>query len=201
MLGEHDLARLNIGRRYWRASVHSISESASHRPEMVAYCREIGRHRREGHGLVFWGVSSVGKTYVASAILKYAVTLGYSAYAVLADQVVPSVVEDHVFEDTLRDGRVTTLMRMHAADFLLLDDLGREYHATSGFAARTIEGLLRFRSRELRPTLTTTNLTPMELADRYGSTVVELFRESAAFVRVTASVSLRASEVVSHASR
>jgi len=169
---EH-LERLNIGRRYWKASIASIPEDQSYRKVLIKYLKEIHKNRQEGWGLWLWGQNSRGKTWAACAVLKEASRQGYSCYCTPTSQLRAAFIENHRF-----DAFETVAERVQSVDFLLLDDLGKEYSGKgSGWSELMIENLFRERARQLKPILITTNLTREEFESRYKQSALAIALE------------------------
>jgi len=176
-LTNHDFHRMNIGRRYFGASLADIQTDEQHYDVLKRYCSKIHRVRRRGIGLLFFGPNSGGKTYGATCILKHAVSAGYSAYCVMAADLTDIVVNNKVFEEDVAEGIISVESRIRNCDFLLLEDVGKEYRAKSGFAENQLENLLRHRTRNLLPTIVTTNLELGEFRDRYAKSTFEIAKE------------------------
>ena len=177
-LVELDYVRMNIGGRYWQASLESMFDDALHKPMIERYCKGIHRVRRKGMGLLLWGDNSRGKTYATAVILKTAVAYGFSGYCVLADQLKAAIIEKTVFEQPGLDGAVKTVWeRVLEVDFLVIEDIGKEYSGQSGFVETQFENLMRHRTRNLMPTLITTNLTLKEYKTRYAKSAFEITKE------------------------
>ena len=175
---EADLGRLNIGRRYYEASLDGMFADAQHRRVIHRYCRAIHEVRREGQGLLLWGPNGRGKTFSIAVILKWAVSWGYSGYCILAQDIVPTIVESRPFEETAL-GSISIETRMQTVDFLAIDDLGKEVEGR-GFSTNVVDGLLRRRSRERLPTIVSTNLSLSEgsFLARYGQSAYDIAVES-----------------------
>lgn len=162
-LTEAHLERMNIGRRYWPAKIDTIPEDTAHGKLIRTYVQKIEEFYGRGAGLYLWGNNSRGKTYAACAALKAVNERGYSAYCVMADQLRSIYIDRSMF-----DPDMTVVQRVEQVDFLLIEDLGKEYTGKgSGWAELCFENLLRKRTRELKPTLITTNLSPKDFLDRY----------------------------------
>lgn len=178
-LSREQLERMNIGRRYWPAEIAEIPESP-HRTVLERYVRKIAEMRREGQGLFLWGPNSRGKTYGAAAVLKEAVCQRYTAYAVLTNVLKSAYIDGARF-----DADQTIVQRVESVDFLLIEDLGKEYSGRgSGWAELCLENLLRHRSRELMPVVCTTNLDPQAFLARYKKSAMAIVFESMFAVQV-----------------
>lgn len=178
-LVKQQLERSNIGRRYWDAAVSRIPASR-HATVLLKYCEEIRKNRAHGWGLFLWGANSQGKTYGACGVLRHAMQSGFTAYAILADVLKVSYIDGRAF-----DTEQSIPQRLEAVDFLLLEDVGKEYSGKgSGWAELNFENLLRKRSRDMLPTIITTNLSPPGFKERYADSAVAIVLESMIAVEV-----------------
>jgi DNA replication protein DnaC len=167
-LSEEHLRRMNIGRRYWGATVDAMTGT----PRSIAedYCTNMYKYMSKGTGLFIHGPNGVGKTWMACAILKYAMSCRVSSYCVLSDKLRATYIEKDMFDD----GQ-TVINRVETVALLCLEDLGKEYSGKgSSWSEMCFENLIRLRDRELRPTIITTNLTPEEFESRYKNSAVSL---------------------------
>jgi len=177
-LSEFVLNRLSIGRRFWKAE---ISELEGEWAEQVRkYASDLSTNIPAGIGLYLFGDNSRGKTHAASAVLKEAQRAGYSAYAILASDLKSAYIDERRFDDAQ-----TMVQRAETVDVLLLDDVGKEYiNSKSGWAEQCFETLLRKRTRDLKTTLITTNLTPRDFSERYAKSASSLIYESSIRIHV-----------------
>ncbi len=171
-LTEDILQRMNIGRRYWPSLMENVPESAL-KNTYRAYMQKLVSNYSEGWGLFVYGDNGVGKTYTSCALLKEITKAGYSTFCILSDELKLAYIDGSRFDT---DNTVT--QRVERVDFLLIEDLGKEYSGKgSGFAELCFENLLRKRSRECRPTIVTTNLTPALFKERYKQSAASLAME------------------------
>ena len=166
------LQRMNIGRRYWPASMQNVPECTL-KSTYRSYMKNLASNYAEGWGLFVYGNNGVGKTYTSCALLKEITKAGYSTFCILSDELKLAYIDGSRFDE---DNTVT--QRVERVDFLLIEDLGKEYSGRgSGFAELCFENLLRKRSRECRPTIVTTNLTPALFKERYKQSAASLAME------------------------
>jgi len=171
-LTEAILKRMNIGRRYWPASMQNVPECTL-KSTYRSYMKNLASNYAEGWGLFVYGNNGVGKTYTSCALLKEITKAGYSTFCILSDELKLAYIDGSRFDE---DNTVT--QRVERVDFLLIEDLGKEYSGRgSGFAELCFENLLRKRSRECRPTIVTTNLTPALFKERYKQSAASLAME------------------------
>ena len=171
-LTEEILSRMNIGRRYWSAGMQQFEESAT-KALFRKYIQDLHNNYQQGWGIFLYGANGVGKTHASCALLKEVEMRGYTTYCILADILKVAYIDGSRFDS---DNSVT--QRVETVDFLLLEDLGKEYSGKgSGFAELCFENLLRKRSRECLPTRITTNLTPGSFKERYKQSAASLAME------------------------
>lgn len=140
---------------------------------MRKFAGDLERNFTEGWGLFIYGANGVGKTHASCALLKEIAAQGYSTYCVLSDALKAAYIDGARF-----DADNTIIQRVESVDFLLLEDLGKEYNGNgSGFAELCFENLLRKRCRELLPTIITTNLSPAAFKERYKQSAASLAME------------------------
>lgn len=170
-LTEAHLTYMNIGRRYWGADVSTL---LSHqRKPLQPYLEKFGQCLQQGIGLFVWGENSTGKTYVTAALCKEA----WKRFRINAFCTTAAELKDCWIQDRpLADGETFT-QRIEKVRLLVIDDLGKEYRAASGFAENKFAALLRTRAREKLTTIVTTNLTPAEFKEVYGLSSGELAKE------------------------
>lgn len=170
-LSEAHLTYMNIGRRYWDAD---LKRMLPHQQEpLTEYLSKIGQCVKQGIGLFLWGENSTGKTYVTAALCKHV----WSEYRVSAFCTTAAELKECWIQDReVADGEKFT-QRIERVRFLVIDDLGKEYRAASGFAENKFSALLRTRARDKLTTVVTTNLTPAEFKEVYGLSSGELAKE------------------------
>lgn len=171
-LSEETLQRMNIGRRFWSADMTQVEESTS-KEIFRRYVMELKSNYDQGWGIFLYGGNGVGKTHASCAMLKEIQKRGYSTYCVLSDVLKVAYIDGQRFD---QDNSV--VQRVESVDFLLLEDLGKEYSGKgSGFAELCFENMLRKRSRECLPTIVTTNLSPQAFKERYKQSAASLAME------------------------
>ena len=171
-LSEETLGRMNIGRRFWSADMAQVEESSA-KAIFRRYVTELSSNYDKGWGIFLYGANGVGKTHASGALRKEIQKRGYSTYCVLSDVLKVAYIDGQRFD---RDNSV--VQRVESVDFLLLEDLGKEYSGKgSGFAELCFENMLRKRSRECLPTIVTTNLSPKAFQERYKQSAASLAME------------------------
>jgi DNA replication protein DnaC len=171
-LTEELLTRMNIGRRYWKAEMSDLPETTA-KGLFRRYMTDLDSQYEGGWGLFIYGPNGVGKTHASCAMLKEISKRGYSTYCTLADELKVAFIDGSRF-----DADNSIIDRVRKVDFLLIEDLGKEYSGNgSGFAELCFENLLRKRCRELLPTIITTNLSRKAFFERYKQSAASLAQE------------------------
>ena len=75
--------------------------------------------------------------------------------------------------------------RMMMVDVLILDDIGKEYRTSSGYAENVIETLVRARVQKVKTTIMTGNVHPKDMKKIYSEDFSALLKESVVPVNVT----------------
>jgi DNA replication protein DnaC len=132
--------------------------------------------------LLLVGETGVGKTHLAFAIGNTAATMGQWVYGGTVPDLLDEMRAYQSAEPEQKRKRRDAFADLVAADLVILDDLGVE-RATE-FAAEMVQRIVDARWGGARPTVITTNLTPAEIEDRYGSRVLDRIGEGAVLVKL-----------------
>lgn len=161
---------------------------------VVSYVKDLDSVRTTGRGLTLVGPNGVGKTLLASIVLNEADHRGYRIEAIelaiyvnlhkdqfTLGQLMKRSDDDHVVDQyvkTRQHVRYIQGVSKHCADWLLFDDVGREFPSQSGWSQNEFFDTLRCRWNRQLPTLLTTNLPVTELEHRYTEGLSSLLMES-----------------------
>lgn len=181
-----DMRLMRLPERYWASSFDRVTDG-KHKTLLASYLRKIHVAMSRGAGIMLWGENSVGKTSAAAVVAKHARRFGYSVLFIRASELLKACVERTWFDATKTQ---TVYERAAAVDLLVVDDLGHEHHAQSGYMAGyaddLFEDLLRERTGRLRATIVTTNLNPSKIGenDCYKRSMRAVMKGSVLPVRV-----------------
>lgn len=140
---------------------------------LLRYIEGYERYASRGIGLLLTGSFGTGKSFLASLILKEFVKQGYRCFSTTFAQTIDMLTAGWKSNDDRRYFQ----RRFVDSEILLLDDVGRELRSKSNLTEATFDTILRTRVQEGRPTFITTNMSPEELGDGYGSAVLSLLKE------------------------
>jgi DNA replication protein DnaC len=174
----------------------------SHQPALDAamhYAKDLDKARLSGRGLTLIGPNGVGKTMLACGVLNEAQEQGYRVECIELASYVALWKDKFATQALIRAGHEPSVDRYvtidhhirfirgnlsKGADFLLLDDIGREYQSESGWSAQELFDTLRFRYNRRLPTLLTSNVPVSEWERRYTEGLSSFVHEATDIVVV-----------------
>lgn len=139
--------------------------------QIAEYVKNIDNAKRKGISIMLAGNNGSGKTLLAAAILKAAIRRGFSAQMTSLGGIIQT------YTDGWGDPRKRVIFdeRVKNSDFLLIDDVGKEYQAkNSDLTEIMFDNLIRYRVFRRKPFILTTNTAPMDLKNRYGESLMSL---------------------------
>lgn len=148
---------------------------------LTKYFDHYDQYASRGIGILFTGSYGTGKTMLANLILKEFVKSGYRCFATTFAQTVDMLTAGWKSSEERRYFQ----RRFVDSEILLLDDVGRELRSKSNLAESTFDNILRTRVQEGRPTFITTNMSPDELGEGYGSAILSLLKEHSIVCEMT----------------
>lgn len=169
-----DLRRSNVPERYWKVKFSEIPEGLEYKEKVGKYLSSLSKMMDEGIGLYLWSTeNSTGKTAIAVLAIKQALRMGKTAFFEESGMLKQALMAKAEFDEN------TSLeQRILGVDLLVIDDLGKEYRTSSGFAENQLETIVRARVQRLKTTIMTSNVHPKELKKLYSEDFSALMRES-----------------------
>lgn len=154
-----------------RFDLSRIPEADGQRAQMAAarrVCEEYADRFPEGRfrNLLLTGAGGLGKTFLLNCIYARVIDRGLSAVRITAFRMFEAMRQQHVGSDEHFDG-FTSLVD---APLLLIDDLGTE-PMMRNITVEYLFTLLNERAAARRHTVVATNLSPVQLQERYGERV------------------------------
>lgn len=174
-LTKRHLERANIPERYWSdVRLGNIPDSAPYKEDLLRYLRNLEENVERGDGLLLYSQSNgTGKTAISTIVLRMALMLGYTGFFIRAAALQKAEVTDRAFDEfELVSDRVRNV------DVLVLDDLGKEHKAKSGFTESMVEDVIRERVQRAKTTIITMNLLPGQLDTEYSKDFRNVLKEA-----------------------
>lgn len=186
-LTEDDLRRMNLGERYWGARLDRVplcddeGQEYQHTRLALRYILKAEFVMGKGVGILWWGLNGVGKTYIMSAVAKEIARRGYSTLLVSSDDLKSAHMPNG--DRFIIEGEDLS-ERARRVEWLGIDDLGKEWRSSSGFAENVVEGLFRSRCRAKKATCVTSNASPEEIKTLFGPSFDSMIQEMMIRVQV-----------------
>lgn len=162
------LRQAGVGERYLNVEWADLDLAEPIFQRIQKACGNIDRIVREGHSLIMWGAPGRGKTQMSVLIGKAALRAGYSVHLANLGRVA-CMVRDYESAE-LPEAQAVAMMA--SAGLLLLEDLGAGESDKLTVERRLLYLALEERMNNNRPTIVTTNCTPVELTQIYGQRIM-----------------------------
>jgi len=176
-----DVRRANLPERYWEASLNAIPDHLDYKHKIEKYLANLVEMMDQGIGLYLWSAENgTGKTSVSALIAKEALRYGKTVFFEESSRLKGMLINKEQFEEG-----TSIEERMMMVDVLILDDVGKEYRTSSGYAENVIETLIRARVQKVRTTIMTGNVHPKDMKKIYSEDFAALLKESVVPVNVT----------------
>ena len=156
----------NIPPEFWTADdfewVHNLDNLAL----IQSYCEDLATMRSEGRGFTMLGENGAGKTGMSCMVLSHALRAGYRVgYLTAHDYLtaIPSTWRDPDLKEWLDD--------LIQADWLVIDEMGKEFRREDASKLAEVDSLLRARRGAMRPTIVVSNLSLKGFKEVYGASI------------------------------
>ena len=167
-----DLRRANVPEKFWYATIAEVPKHLPYVKKVLSYYTQMDELMGKGIGVYLYSSQNqTGKTSIAVALLKRAIKLQKTVFFEEAGRLKNALTRNEEFEDSvLLDSRIRRV------DLLVVDDLGKEYRTSSGYAESTIENIIRDRVQSVRPFIITGNMTPKKIGSVYSESLSALLK-------------------------
>lgn len=165
------MVQANIPKDYWECNFDNYQGPETAKATSKVYLAALATYKEKGVGIMYVGPPGPGKTTLAMIIMKYLARANWNVYCTSLGEIVEGIQREWRVQD-LESGAF--IRRCREADFLLIDDVGKEHRGQSGFVQTVFDNLIRYRVQQRTPTFLTTNLTKRELENTYGESAMSL---------------------------
>jgi len=174
-LSKKHLLYMNIGENFWGASLEKFNHAQN--DAVKVYLSDIEQNISKGKGLFIWGNNSVGKSFVSAAVCKHVwKEFRVASYCVLSTELAEAWLPNSFFP-AHEDSDELMVDRIEDIRFLVIDDIGKEHRAGTGYFETKLGALLRYRARHKRVTFLTANMGPIDFGKIYGASAAQLAME------------------------
>lgn len=147
------------------------------------YVKNIEVNIEEGRGIFFYGSNGVGKSFLSCIILKEVYRHRYSCRRVTFSQYISAYTESWGATKDEKDVSNQDLLdKYKGVEFLVLEEIGKEID--SKIAKPILEDLLRYREEHGLVTFICSNITPKEIAEIYGASIMSIIKGSMTPIKI-----------------
>ncbi|MFI3211676.1 MAG: hypothetical protein R3Y64_11590 [Peptostreptococcaceae bacterium] len=185
-----NLSRRGIPKEFHNATLDDLKDFGSEDRRVVNtfvrdYIENIHSQFQNNKGIILSGSNGVGKSFIASLIIKYAYVNRYTsrrctlveykdAYTRMWGSKSPSEKEE--LEEQF-------YLNFKAVEFLALEEIGKDI-TLNNTTVGILEDLLRYREERGLVTIICTNYTRVDLIDKYGSSINSLIQGNCTAIRI-----------------
>lgn len=165
----------------WADTEGLLADNPSALTTVSDYAIEHEIHLALGRSLILHGSQAgTGKTLLSLLLLKRLLSLGYDGFFTTF----PDFLDYWTGGWRDEDEKSWFVRRIRNAEFLVIDDIGKEMRGRFQVAEASLDAVVRSRVANLLPTIITMNLTVEELAHDYSPYILSLAQESSTIIEM-----------------
>lgn len=151
---------------------------------VTKYIKHINYVFKHNKGLFMQGSNGVGKSFVASLIVKEAYRHRYTAKRCTYMEYINEYTRMWNCKNLEQKEEMEGLFYYNykAVEFLALEEIGKELDTQ--LSVTLLEDLLRYREEKGLPTIICTNLTPKAMKETYGASIESLIKGNTKYFKV-----------------
>jgi DNA replication protein DnaC len=139
--------------------------------QTLEYASNLKNARKEGISLWFYGGNGFGKSLLAISVQKMAIRQGYKTQFANLSGILTLIKRSWGNPEL----EAVIEKRIRNVDFLVIDDLGKEYKTKNNdFVEVVFDELVRYRCNRRLPMIITTNTSMDKIQSTYGNSVSSL---------------------------
>lgn len=140
------------------------------------YVKNIPENFKNNQGILLYGSNGVGKSFIATIIVKYAYIFRYTSKRCTFMEYINEYTRMWGCKNPLEKEELEELFYRNykAVEFLCLEEIGKELDTK--LAPTVLEDLLRYREERGLVTIICTNLNPKDLTSKYGNSIMSLIK-------------------------
>ena len=155
---------------------YKLKEMKKVKDFVKTYITNIDDNFSNNVGIMMFGSNGVGKTMLASIIIKEAYVHRYTSRRVtFSDYISKYTASWGCSNNEERENLIAEFYHDYkAVEFLALEEIGKEID--SKVSLPILEDCLRYREERGFPTLICTNLSPEDISNKYGNSIMSLIK-------------------------
>lgn len=140
------------------------------------YIKSIPENFERNQGIMLYGSNGVGKSFIASLIVKYAYIYRYTSKRCTFMEYITEYTRMWGCKNPQEKEELEEYFYRNykAVEFLCLEEIGKELDTK--LSPTVLEDLLRYREERGLVTIICTNLNPKDLASKYGNSIMSLIK-------------------------
>lgn len=158
----------NIGKAYWDLTVDNFDGHPNDLAHIVDYMNKIPTMYEKGFGIYLHGGNGAGKTTLALLLLKEVLDKSNKATALFAPFADVVLMNNRIVSGYADKEAQKGIEIIKNVDFLVIDDIGKEFDNGKDHARATLNSILRYRDMWNKPTIYTANSVIEDLRPHYG---------------------------------
>jgi len=156
----------NIPPEFWAVEDFDWVHNQDNLSLVNSYIERIEEHRKTGAGFTLLGENGAGKTGMSCLILAAALREGFRVGYITAHDYLTTIPA------TWRNPDLKAwLDELLQADWLVLDEMGKEFRSAEASKLAEVDSLLRARRGAMKPTIVVSNLSLKGFKDVYGASI------------------------------
>lgn len=180
----------NVGFDYWDIESETWQGHQEDLDSITKYYSKIHNLKQEGRGLYLYGSYGVGKTSLAIMLLKHILrTTNYTGLFVPFSELV--ILNSKIMNGWHNKDIEQAIMQIKNKDFLILDDLTKEYDNERDNGRATLNSILRYRDLWRKSTIYTANIPMGDTKDKYGMSNFSVIRGRSTMITMRNQVDYR----------
>lgn len=189
------LSSVNLSKRGVPKKFHNLnieddfddygSESLAEVKEFIInYMNNLDDKFDNNEGLFLFGSNGVGKSYLASFIVKEAYRRRYTSKRTTFAEYITEYTRVWNARNKAEREELESMFyhEYKAVEFLVLEEVGKEIDTK--IAIPILEDCLRYREEKGLPTITCTNLDPKIIKEKYGNSIASLMKGNQTPVKI-----------------
>lgn len=188
-LNEDNLRRMGVPKHMLNKTIDDLDTFGDEdREELVEYVTKYIKHIhyvfKHNKGLFLQGSNGVGKSFIASLIVKEAYRHRYTAKRCTFADYINEYTRMWNCKNREEREELEGLFyhNFKGVEFLALEEIGKELDTQ--LSVTVLEDLLRYREEKGLPTIICTNLPPKTVKEHYGNSIVSLIKGNTKYFKV-----------------
>lgn len=151
------------------------------------YIKHIPENFENNQGIMLYGSNGVGKSFIATLIVKYAYIFRYTSKRCTFMEYINEYTRMWGCKNPHEKEELEELFYRNykAVEFLCLEEIGKELDTK--LSPTVLEDLLRYREERGLVTIICTNLNPKDLTSKYGNSIISLIKGNCTPIKLVGS--------------